>query len=138
MSLTIQRKRIVYFGLVVVTIPLGLLSRSDLVSLPDFIATYSGDAIWALMVFFLGCAIFPTWSTKRIAIAALLFSFGIELSQFHHSPWIDEIRQTRIGGLILGFGFKSSDLICYGVGVTIGAIVDYLMVRRVRWMRVSP
>ena len=124
-------------GLVIATIPLGLLSRSDLVALPDFIATYSGDAIWALMVFFLGCAVFSKWSTQHIAIAALLFAFGIEFSQFYRSPWIDAIRQTTIGGLILGFGFKSSDLVCYAVGVAIGMLIDGLMVTKVRWTQVS-
>ena len=138
MIVKIERKRIVYVGLVMATILLGMLSRSELVALPDFIATYSGDTIWALMVFFLGCAIFPKWRTRHIAIAALLFAFGIEFSQFYRSPWIDAIRQTTIGGLILGFGFKSSDLICYAVGVAIGTVIDVLLVTRVRWTQVSP
>ncbi len=135
--MSVKRKRTVYFGLVITTIPLGLLSRSDFVSLPDFISRYSGDALWALMVFFLVCAIFPGWRTRRIAIVALLFSVAIEFSQFYHRPWIDEIRRTVIGGLILGFGFKSSDLICYAVGVVIGSTVDFFLLTRMRLSQVS-
>ncbi len=41
----------------------------------------------------------------------------VELSQLYHAPWIDSIRQTTLGGLILGFGFLWSDLACYALGV---------------------
>jgi hypothetical protein len=35
----------------------------------------------------------------------MLFSVAIDLIQLYHAPWIDSIRQTTLGGLILGFGF---------------------------------
>jgi len=127
---TLKRDRRIYFGLVLAAILSGLLSRSTLIELPDFLATYAGDAIWALMVFFLTCTIFPMWNTRHIVIVALLFSFGIEFSQLYHAPWIEEIRQIKLGGLILGFGFKPSDLACYSVGITIGAGIDLFLLSR--------
>ena len=84
------------------------------------------------MVFFLICAIAPRRTTLNLAIAALLFSFGIEFLQFYRSPWMEAIRETTIGGLILGFGFKGSDLVCYAVGIAIGAIIDGALVTRTR------
>ena len=45
---------------------------------------------------------------KQVAHAALLFSFAIEFSQFHHAPWIDNLRATALGGLVVGFGIKVS------------------------------
>ena len=51
----------------------------------------------------------------------------IEISQLYHAPWIDSIRATTLGGLILGFGFLWSDLICYTVGIVIGAIIDKII-----------
>ena len=119
-----RRRRSAYLALAVLAVGLGLLSRSNGVPLPPFIATYAGDTIWALMVFFLMCAIAPRRTTLNVAIAALLFSFGIEFLQFYRSPWIEAIRDTTIGGLILGFGFKTSDLVCYAVGIAIGATID--------------
>ena len=57
-------------------------------------------------------------------VISIIFSYGIEISQLYHAPWIDSIRATTLGGLILGFGFLWSDLICYTVGIVIGAIID--------------
>jgi hypothetical protein len=51
------------------------------------------------------------------------FSIAIELSQLYHAPWIDSIRHTTLGGLILGFDFVWSDLVCYAVGVGIGVLM---------------
>ncbi|GAB3705652.1 hypothetical protein GCM10027592_38340 [Spirosoma flavus] len=76
------------------------------------------------MIFFGFATIFRRWSTRTVAIATLGFSFGIEISQLYHAAWIDSLRATRLGGLILGFGFLWSDLICYSVGVGISAMVD--------------
>lgn len=76
------------------------------------------------MVFF-GIALLFNWlPTKRVALLALLFSFGIEISQLYHAPWIDAIRATRLGGLILGFGFLLTDLFCYSVGIVVGTLID--------------
>jgi hypothetical protein len=41
------------------------------------------------------------------------------------SPWIDSIRHTTLGGLVLGYGFLWGDLVCYAVSVGLGAIVEY-------------
>ena len=57
---------------------------------------------------------------------ALAFSVAVELSQLYHAPWIDSIRHTTIGGLILGFGFLWSDLACYALGVVLGVLVDVI------------
>jgi Protein of unknown function (DUF2809) len=40
------------------------------------------------------------------------------------APWIDSIRQTILGGLILGFGFLWSDFACYAVGVALGVMIE--------------
>jgi hypothetical protein len=46
------------------------------------------------------------------------------VSQLHHAPWIDAIRNTRPGALVLGYGFLWSDLACYVAGVAIAAGVE--------------
>jgi glycopeptide antibiotics resistance protein len=91
--------------------------------LPDFVSTYAGDTLWALMVFWVFCIFAPKSKTWKVSLTALLFSFAIEFSQFYHAAWIDSIRETRLGGLVLGFGFKFSDLICYSAGVLLAAII---------------
>ena len=121
-----RRNRLLYLILSIITIILGLLSRK-VQGLPQIISSYSGDALWALMVFFLFSFLFNKKSTIFILVISIIFSYGIEISQLYHAPWIDSIRATTLGGLILGFGFLWSDLICYTVGIVIGAIIDKII-----------
>lgn len=121
-----RRNRILYLILTIITIILGLLSRK-VQGLPQIISSYSGDALWALMVFFLFSFLFNKKSTIFILVISIIFSYRIEISQLYHAPWIDSIKATTLGGLILGFGFLWSDLICYTVGIVIGAIIDKII-----------
>jgi hypothetical protein len=122
--MTVNRNRLSYFIAGCVVIALGLGSRRYASWLPKFLAEYSGDALWALMVF-VGIGFFvPRWSSFRVAAAALLFAFAVECSQLYHAPWIDGLRRMRLGGLILGFGFLWGDLLCYTIGVAFGCLIE--------------
>ena len=121
------RNRIVYGFALVVTMLVGLFSRSEMVPLPRFILLYMGDGIWALLVFWLICFLKPAWPLKYRVAAALVFAYAIEFSQFYQGDWINQIRQTRLGGLILGFSFLPSDLVAYTIGIASGTILDYLV-----------
>lgn len=119
----IGRNRVLYGFLTLVTVLLGLASRRFFDEFP-FVRAYVGDGLWALMVFFGFALVFNRWSVRSVALAALLFSVGIELSQLYHAPWIDSLRSTRLGGLVLGFSFVWSDLLCYSIGIAVGALLD--------------
>lgn len=123
-----KRNRIVYGISIIIVILLGLASRKFSNILPIWLAKYSGDTLWALMVLLGVGFIFNKWSSYKAAVMAILFSYVIEFSQLYHSPWIDSIRNTTIGGLILGFGFLWSDLICYTVGIFIGVSLEKLII----------
>jgi Protein of unknown function (DUF2809) len=123
------RKRIIYFLLTLVVMCLGLASRRYIDYLPSFIANYSGDTLWATMVY-LGIAfLFNKLSIRKVTIISLIFSYTIEISQLYQASWINEIRSTLLGSLILGQGFLFSDLICYTVGIFIGIVIDKLILR---------
>jgi len=109
---------------------LGLGSRSYGQYLPSFVAEYSGDAIWALMVYFGFCLLFPFKKVGVVGLYAITFSFLIEISQLYQAEWINGIRNTRIGALILGHGFLWSDLVCYTVGVLLAMLIDQVFIRR--------
>lgn len=126
----LTRNRIAYALIICFVVIVGLASRRYSEHLPYFIATYAGDTLWTLMVFLLIGFLFPSLSTLKVAIIALLFSFGIEFSQLYHAPWIDDIRQNRFAALVLGRGFLWSDLVCYSVGVMIGGISELLWKKR--------
>ncbi|MEM1134913.1 MAG: DUF2809 domain-containing protein [Bacteroidota bacterium] len=119
---TNERNRIKYIILIGLVIGLGLLSRTTFI--PEFIYPYLGDILYALMIFLAIAWLLPKKSSKSIALAALTICIIIEISQLYHAPWIDAIRQTRLGGLTLGFSFLWSDLFAYSAGVVIGFILE--------------
>ena len=121
-----KRNRLLYLILTIIVMVLGLLSRK-ISGLPKIIELYSGDILWALMVFLLFAFLFNKKSTIFIISWAIIFSYSIEISQLYHAPWIDAIRNTVLGGLILGFGFLWSDLVCYTIGIIIGIIIDIMI-----------
>src|SRR5262245_48250681 len=109
---------------------MGLASRRYGSALPSFLAEYAGDTLWAMMVFVAISAIAVRWPTSRVAAATLLVSYGVEISQLYHAPWINSLRKTRLGGLALGYGFLWSDIACYTVGVALCVIFERLLLNR--------
>ena len=114
-----HKTRTTYLALITATIITGLLSR-HINGVPLFI----GDILWALMVYFMARFIFINNTTKLAVIASLLFSYSIEFSQLYQAPWINNIRHTVIGGLVLGQTFLWSDMLCYAVGIGFGVLVE--------------
>ncbi|HEX9003947.1 MAG TPA: DUF2809 domain-containing protein [Blastocatellia bacterium] len=127
---SVNRNRLAYFIAGCGVVALGLGSRRYAAWLPKFLADYAGDTLWALMVFVGIGFLAPHWSGLRVAVTAWLFSFAVELSQLYHAPWMDGLRHTRIGGLILGFGFLWSDVLCYAAGVGLGFLVEIVIYRQ--------
>ncbi len=125
-----KKSRIFYLCLALATMLIGLISRSELIPLNDFILNYAGDTLWALMVYWLIRAVFPNIHVRAVFVMAVIFSFGIEFSQIYHAPWIDAIRANKFGRLVFGVGFKSSDLVCYLLGILFGVYVDLVCVSK--------
>ena len=116
--------------LVIITMILGLGSRKLPEMFPGFIVHYLGDTLWSLMVFFMIGFIWPRKNSIHVGILSVVFSYFIELSQLYHAPWINSIRHTTLGGLILGYGFLWSDIICYTVGIIFGIVIEMLFSNR--------
>ncbi len=123
---SIHRNRRWYAMWLLLTVIIGLGSRKFAAHLPGFVAEYAGDTMWTLHFFLWIGFVLPAIPTGRAALSALLFSYLVEFSQFYHAPWIDAIRSTTPGGLLLGYDFLVSDLVCYTVGAAIGAIAEYV------------
>jgi hypothetical protein len=119
-----RRSRWLYLVGCAVVIGLGLASRRYAAVLPAFVARYAGDTLWAVMAFGAIALVRPRWSTLRVALAALTVSSAVEVSQLYHAPWIDSIRDNRVGALALGSGFVWSDLLCYTAGVAFCVAVE--------------
>ncbi|MGR5910200.1 ribosomal maturation YjgA family protein [Bacillus pacificus] len=118
--MNMKRNRLLYATFTILVIILGLSSRKFAFALPALLNNYLGDALWALMIFIGFGFLFPKIEMKKLALISLMFCYGIEVSQLYHAEWIDSIRATTLGGLVLGYGFLWSDLVAYTIGVGIG------------------
>lgn len=116
--------RMLYLSAVILTVVLGLASRQYEAVLPGWLAAHAGDALWAAMIYW-GLRLL-TWRRRPFlaAIGALLFSYFIECSQLYQADWINHIRDTALGALILGHGFLVADLWRYTAGVGIALVLD--------------
>ncbi len=121
-----RRRRSVSAVLILLVAACGIGSRRNIPGLPTLIKLYAGDTLWALEAFLVIGFIVPGLATRWSALAALAISFAVEFSQMWHPPWLDAIRATSLGSLILGHGFVPSDLVCYTVGVAIGSLFEIL------------
>jgi hypothetical protein len=120
------KARLVFLLMIAITIALGLSTR--LIKRHFFtVGDAAGDALWATMVFFILSFISPTMPLWQRILIAVGFSFAIEFSQMYHAPWIDRIRRTMLGAIVLGSSFSPMDLVCYVVGVMVGAFAERKM-----------
>ena len=56
---------------------------------------------------------------------SFIFCFGIEFSQMYQEDWINQIRNTLIGKIVLtGKGFLIIDLIRYTAGIIFASVLD--------------
>ena len=124
----LKRRRLPYLISIIVVIALGIASRK-IMGFPYFVYEYVGDVLWAANLYLLLCFLFPKEKISILAFISITFSVLIEFSQIYHAPWIDSIRVTFLGGMVLGYGFLWSDILCYVIGTFIGVIIDTLFIR---------
>lgn len=126
------RNRVVYIIVFLMVIILGISSRSFTDVLPVFVSRHFGDALWASMVYF-GCRILFLKQRLLVSVClSIIFSYSIEFSQLYQADWINGIRSTLLGALILGKGFLGIDLIRYTVGIVISFVLDWSWVNHMK------
>ncbi|MFT4550494.1 MAG: hypothetical protein ACI8XO_000680 [Verrucomicrobiales bacterium] len=125
-----RRRRLWIAATCLVVVVIGLASRSRVIPMPAFFVKYAGDTLWAVLVFLLLAFLRPRFDVLRLAGGALVIAFGVELLQLYQAPWLNSIRDTLPGRLVLGQGFLFSDLILYMVGIGSAAILYQWMTEK--------
>ena len=116
------RNRKIYFLSIVVTITIGLVSRTEFIS--SFITDYFGDYLYAVLFFLIFGFLFIKVQPYKIFILTLLFCCGIEFLQLYQADWINFIRSYKASRLILGNNFQWNDIISYTFGAMTGYILE--------------
>lgn len=120
------RRRLFSAALVPAIVAAGLLSRRSEWVHAAF-GKYPGDALWTAMIYCLIAALGPGLSRVSVAGVALLVSFAVEFSQLLRHPWLDSVRGTALGHLVLGSTFDAPDLAAYAVGALAASGADSLL-----------
>jgi hypothetical protein len=121
---SVHRNRLVYTVLGALVIISGLAVRSPALDIPPFFAKYAGDALWAVLVFLGFGWLFRSRPTWQVTLMAIVFSCTIEFSQLYHGKWIDRVRQTLFGRLVLGSDFAWFDMAAYLAGILPTALAE--------------
>jgi hypothetical protein len=125
------RRRSYLFAVIFATVAMGLLSRKYLWLFPSVLGKYPGDVLWAQMVYWAVGFVFPSASIAKVASSALAVSYTDELCQLYQAPWINQIRSTSLGHLILGSAFSWVDMLSYTVGVALCTVIEAMLLKTV-------
>lgn len=79
-----------------------------------------------LLVYYIFSAIAPNKKGFYRAITALAACYCIEILQLYNAPWLNALRATLPGRLVLGNGFLFSDLATYFIGIAAAFAIDNL------------
>jgi hypothetical protein len=126
------RSRPIYSGLAALTLVCGLATRPLHRVIGSAFAENLGDVLWAMLVYLLIAFVWRRQAAWRIALATMLISIAVECSQLFHPPWLDAIRRTTLGGLVLGWGFAWGDFVAYALGVAICFALERFAETRLR------
>lgn len=106
------------------TIAMGLASRRPGIGLPSFVVENAGDSLWTVAVYLsLGLAV-PKARPAVLAALAFLISAFVEFSQLLEMGWLVVLRDTQLGGLLLGTGFLWIDLVRYLIGALCALAIE--------------
>ena len=125
-----NRLRCYYVLAMAAVIAAGLWCRSAANPVSPFLHKYGGDALWALLMFLGFRCVLIRASILRVSLVSLAFCFAVEFSQLYHAPWIDSVRNTRLGALTIGSTFNAPDLIAYAAAIALGVVIETVRQRR--------
>lgn len=106
------RLRMYYTILAILCIPIGLFSKT----LSGWIAANLGGAIYVMFWGFAVLAVFPQLSPMKVALWTFAATCAVEFLQLWQPPFLQDIRATRAGRLLLGNTFSWKDFPYYFLG----------------------
>ena len=121
-------KRLTYFIATLIVLVIGYLSRKNTEG-GSFMHDYVGDAIWAAMIYLGFRMVLVHYPLKKSLYVAFIFTYFIEITQLCQADWLNGLRHTWFGGLVLGFGFLWSDLLMYALGIVATFAIDWYVIK---------
>lgn len=122
-------RRLLFLTVCALLVGAGLLTRWP--GLGRHIALkYAGSVLWGSMIYGVSATLWPRAKSQMLAIGAAIFSALIEFSQLWHLSFLDAIRGTTVGVLLIGKYFSWWDIAAYFAGIALLAGIDSVLFRR--------
>ncbi|MEG4322036.1 MULTISPECIES: DUF2809 domain-containing protein [unclassified Microcoleus] len=119
---------------IIVIVPLGYVVRFSHGAAPEWFKDYFGGIAYEMFWISLVVFIWPRFSQNRAAVAVCLATCAIEFLQLWKPPFLQAIRATLPGRLVLGNTFSWSDFPSYFLGSFLGWLwVRWLHFTWLRW-----
>lgn len=95
------------------------------------IPLYTGDFLYAVMIYLLIRIFFINKKSSQIALFAVLTCYTIEFLQLYQGEWMIELRKTIFGTYVLGQGFMWSDILAYTAGITFAFNAEKIVLKKI-------
>ncbi len=119
MPIKFYRQRLVFLVNILAIVPLGYAIRFSHI-LPEYFHDAGGSIAYQIFWMLLVLLIYPSANLRLTAIWVCIGSCAIEFLQLYQPPWLQAIRATFPGRLVLGTTFLWSDFPAYFVGSYLG------------------
>ncbi|MDA1265225.1 MAG: DUF2809 domain-containing protein [Planctomycetota bacterium] len=119
-----NRARAVLLALLLV--PVGLATKQSSVG---WVADHLGGAVYVMFFCFVVFAGRPTASRLAVVAGVTLATCLIECLQLSSADWLEAIRATRPGGMLLGASFSWADFPFYALGGAAAWVIDAVVPR---------
>jgi phage shock protein PspC (stress-responsive transcriptional regulator) len=103
--------------------------RWPALGLPWVVGKFGGATLWGAMVYCVAALIIPRAPRLAVFLFAAVTALSVEFSQLIHVDWLDAIRRTTIGVILIGRYFSWGDAAAYLGGITLAVLADRMAIR---------
>lgn len=119
------RTRVLSTLIALALVPLGLLCKESQVA---WVAAHLGGTLYVAFFYFLARSVHPEGRRGSAAVLVTLATCGVEALQLSDAAWLEALRSTTPGALVLGSTFSWVDFPFYVLGGLFAPFIDTLVV----------
>ena len=107
----------------VLLVPLGIGTKFYAGPAAGWVRGHAGGILYVVFWTTAVALVLPSPSPWRVAGGVFFVTCGLEFLQLWRPPTLRTIRQTFLGWVLIGAAFDWWDLVHYGVGAVLGALL---------------
>lgn len=115
--MSIFRKRL--FASMLILIPLGFATKLYWGPGREWVHNYAGGIVYVMFWALVLAALVPRLRPSVTALSVFTATTALEFLQLWHPPFLEKIRSTFIGRVLIGATFSFYDIIYYAAGMFI-------------------